>query len=43
MPSIPNVSKNDKCSKLVDMFNDLKNSQNKIITSINLSRKYIKL
>jgi len=39
----PSASNNDKLNKLIDMINDLKSSQSKIITSINSNRESIKL
>jgi hypothetical protein len=41
-PTSPLVSKDDKFSKLIDMINELKSFQNKIISSINSCRESIK-
>jgi hypothetical protein len=42
LPISPLVSNDDKFSKLIDMINEFKNSQNKIISSINSCRESIK-
>lgn len=38
----PSVSNDDKFRKLIDMFNELKNSKNKIISTLNLCHEFIK-
>lgn len=43
MPNSPNAAIDDKYGKLIDMISDLKNSQNKIISSINSCREGLKL
>jgi len=42
MPPSPTVTKDDKLSKIIDMINELKISQNKVVASINSCRESIK-
>jgi len=42
MPPSPTVSKDDQFSKIIDMINELKISQNQIVASINSCRESIK-